>query len=183
MFVLLFQSRMKKKAIISLFFLLFAVGMSFAQYDYLLEFEHLYPDCVDNEGSAPIFGGTYPDEWPKGLVLPEFPGGGEVQFTRFIHSSTEYPDVMETDSLRMKGIVYVEIVIDRCGRATKQKVLQSVHPEYDAEAMRIMQNLPVFKPGSLDGVRVRVALIVPVYFTRNQLPKKKEDVYYDDYYY
>ncbi len=177
-----FQEKLKK-LLLPLFFLLFTTGTSFAQYDYLLEFEHLYPDCVDNEGNAPVFGGTYPDPWPKELILPEFPGGGEVQFTRFIYSNTEYPDVMETDSLRMKGIVYVEIVIDRCGRATKQKILQSVHPDYDAEALRIMQNLPVFKPGVLNGVRVRVALIVPVYFTRNNLPKNKyEDEYFEDYY-
>jgi len=167
-----------------LFFLFFTTGTSFAQYDNLLEFERLYPDCVDNERNATVYGGTYPQPWPKKLVLPEFPGGGEVQFTRFIYHNTEYPDVMETDSVRLKGVVYVEVVIDRCGRATNQKVLQSVHPEYDAEALRILQNLPVFKPGSLDGVRVRVALTVPVYFTRNTMPRKKyeDDYYYDGYY-
>jgi len=174
---------MKKTAIISLFFLLFT-GTSFAQYDYLLEFEHLYPDCVDNGEGAKIYGGTYRDKWPKDLNLPEFPGGGEVQFTRFIHSNTEYPDVMENDTLRLKGVVYVQIVIDRCGRAIRQEIVQSVHEEYDAEALRIMQNLPVFKPGSINGVRVQVALVVPVFFTRSTMPKKKDEereFNFDDY--
>ncbi len=174
-----------KRLLLPLFFLLFTAGTSFAQFENLLEFEHLYPDCVDNGAGATIYGGTYPDPWPKGLTLPEFPGGGEVQFTRFVYASTDYPDVMAADSSRVKGVVYVEIVIDRCGKAIKQKVLESVAQEYDDEALRIMRELPVFKPGSLEGVRVQVALIVPVYFTRNNLPKKKntDEYYYDDYNY
>jgi len=174
-----------KEFFVSLFFLLFTAGTSFAQYDYLLEFEHLYPDCVDDGAGATIYGGSYPNKWPKGLELPEFPGGGEVQFTRFIHSNTDYPDVVDEAGERLKGVVYVEIVIDRCGRATKQKVVQSIHDDYDAEALRIMTNLPVFKPGAVNGMRVQVALVVPVFFTRNTLPKKKhvedQEYNYDDY--
>ncbi|MDR1730335.1 MAG: energy transducer TonB [Prevotellaceae bacterium] len=174
-----------KRLFLSLFFLPFTAGTLFAQFENLLEFEYLYPDCVDNGAGATIYGGTYPDPWPKGLTLPEFPGGGEVQFTRFVYASTQYPDVMADDSTRLKGVVYVEIVIDRCGKAIKQKVLESVAPEYDDEALRIMRELPVFKPGSLNGVREQVALIIPVYFTRNNLPKKKneDEYYYDDYNY
>jgi TonB family protein len=161
-----------------------------AQYERYLEFEHLYPECVDEEEST-IYGGTYPNKWPDGLNLPVFPGGGDVELTRFVHHNIEYPDVVDsitpaTDSspavtYRPKGIVYVEIVVDRCGRATRQKVVQSVAEAYDEEAMRIMRNMPVFKPGSIDGVRVKVALVIPVYFTRDELKKEKVYDYYDYY--
>ncbi len=170
-----------------LFFLLFTSEILLAQYEYLLEFEELYPGCIDNEEST-IYGGSYPNEWPKELNLPVFPGGGEVQLTRFVHSNIDYPDVMISDSdtteIRLKGIVYVEVVIDRCGRATRQKIVNPVDELYDQEALRIMTNLPVFKPGSLDGERVKVALVVPVYFTRSTLPKKKQpeqEYNYEDY--
>ena len=163
-------------------FLLFASGMVFAQsFESLREFEELYPDCVDGEESV-IFGGRYPNPWPRDLNLPVFPGGGDIQLIRFVHSNIEYPDVVDFRTReRIKGIVYVEVVIDRCGRATRQRVVNSVDELYDMEALRIMENLPVFKPGALYGERVKVALTIPVHFTRNTLPKKRRSDYYYDY--
>jgi hypothetical protein len=44
-----------------------------------------------------------------------------------------------------------------------------------------MSDLPIFKPGELDGIRVKVALSVPVYYTRKHpKPKRPEDEYYYD---
>lgn len=176
---------------LNLFLLVFS-GRLFAQYDYLFEFEDLYPDCMDDEEST-IYGGTYPNKWPKNLNLPVFPGGGDTQLSRFVHSNIEYPDIIDSITPgatpgapdiehRPKGVVYVEVVIDRCGRATRQRIVRPVLEEYDTEALRIMENLPVFKPGAIDGMRVKVALVIPVYFTRNTKKKQPRDYYYDDYY-
>lgn len=156
--------------------------------DELMKYAALYEGCVDDQES-PIYGGTYPRKWPEGLNLPEFPGGGEVMLTRFVANSMEYPDVVdsivpgptpESDSIiyRPKGIVYVQVVIDRCGKATRQEIIQSVNNEYDNEALRIMENLPIFRAGDYRGERVKVALIIPVYFTRNSLKKKEEEYDY-----
>lgn len=152
----------------------------------LTEFESLYPGCVDNQEST-IYGGTY-GAWPSKLVLPEFPGGGDVEFTRFIYNNIDYPEVVEAyDSLTKtpilaKGVVAVQIVIDRCGRATRPEIIQSVNDAYDEEALRIMNGLPVFKPGELDGVRVKTAFIVPVKFSKNRLPPKEEIIEFDENY-
>ncbi|MBO4805423.1 MAG: energy transducer TonB [Paludibacteraceae bacterium] len=165
-------------------------GYSYAQYEYLNEFEELYGDCIDDEEST-IYGGSY-QKMPRDTRLPEFPGGGDVQFTRYVHSNIEYPDVIdsvvpsqvpggEETVYRAKGIVYVQIVIDRCGRATRQEVVQSVNEAYDNEAMRIMQSLPVFRAGAYNGERVKIALVVPVYFTRNRLKPQPQEVDYYDY--
>ncbi len=146
------------------------------------EFEDLYPDCIDNQESK-IYGGTY-GRWPEGLNLPEFPHGGDVQLTRYVNDNMEYPHVVEsTDSagneVLAKGVVAVQIVIDRCGRATRQEIIQSVNDEYDQEALRIMQGLPIFKPGDLYGERVKVALIVPVRFNRSKMPPPPPSEYGD----
>jgi len=153
----------------------------FAQYEYLTEFEKLYPGCVDDDESV-IFGGRYPNPWPAELNLPVFPGGGDVQLVRFVHSNIEYPDVVDYRTReRIKGIVYVEVVIDRCGRPTRFRVVGSVDELYDMEALRIVENFPIFKPGSLYGERVKVALTIPVHFTRNKMPPRRQNYYYDDY--
>lgn len=140
-------------------------------------YERLYPGCVDGSEST-IYGGTY-GSWPPDLNLPEFPGGGDVELTRFIYDNLTYPEVVEAyDSLNnpilAKGTVAIQVVIDRCGRATRQEIVQSVNDAYDQEALRIMNGLPVFKPGDLKGQRVKVAYIIPVQFTRDKMPPQPE---------
>lgn len=172
-----------KGLLLCLCFFLFASGKLFSQ-DYLSQYEELYPGCVDNEESI-IFGGIYPNPWPKNLTPPEFPGGGDVQLSRYVHSNVEmdYPNVLDYRTReRIKGTVLVEVVIDRCGRPTRQRIVNSVDEEYDMVALNIIQNLPVFKPGSLNGERVKVALTIPVYFMRNTLPPKKKSQQEYDYY-
>jgi TonB family protein len=156
------------------------------KYAYLKEFEVLYPNCFDNEYSI-VFGGTYPQPWPKNLNPPVFPGGGDIQLTRFVHMNAQenYPDVVDYYTReRVKGTVHVEVVIDRCGKPSRQRVVKSVDELYDLEALRIAEGLPVFKPGSINGERVKVALIIPVHFIRNTMPPKKKydyrDLNYDD---
>ena len=178
---------MKKSILLLLLTIFSLVTMNVVAQDPYAEFEELYPGCVDNEDS-PIYGGTY-GKWPTDLNLPEFPNGGDVQLIRFVHDNLEYPEVIESveysedkkDSVvhLAKGTVAVQIVVDRCGRASRAEIIQSVNDAYDEEALRILSGLPVFKPGDLNGERVKVALIVPVHFSRSTMPPPPESEYGD----
>ena len=178
---------MKKNILLLLLTIFSLVTMNVVAQDPYAEFEELYPGCVDNEDS-PIYGGTY-GKWPTDLNLPEFPNGGDVQLIRFVHDNLEYPEVIESveysedkkDSVvhLAKGTVAVQIVVDRCGRAARAEIIQSVNDAYDEEALRILSGLPVFKPGDLNGERVKVALIVPVHFSRSTMPPPPESEYGD----
>ena len=145
-------------------------------FEYFDQYTNLYPDCVDDEEST-----VYSIEEPF-LELPEFPGGGQVQMTRFVYFSTRYPDAKGADGEQLKGKVLIKTVIDRCGVAGKIEVIQSLSDEHDAEAIRIVESFPIFEPAALDGERVKVAIIVPVYFTKTYVPKKQNDYYYEDDY-
>ena len=178
---------MKKNILLLLLTIFSLLTMNVVAQDPYAEFEELYPGCVDNEDS-PIYGGTY-GKWPTDLNLPEFPNGGDVQLIRFVHDNLEYPEVIESveysedkkDSVvhLAKGTVAVQIVVDRCGRASRAEIIQSVNDAYDEEALRILSGLPVFKPGDLNGERVKVALIVPVHFSRSTMPPPPESEYGD----
>lgn len=146
------------------------------------EFLNLYPDCEDNESSK-IY---EPKEWPKNLNLPIFPNGGDIEMIRYIHDHVNYPDVVDStvksdqpgmpDKVyRAKGVVMVHLTIDRCGKAVNPVVKNSVNEKYDAAAVEVLSNLPIFKPGSINGVRVKVGLLVPVHFVRSHLPRSKDD--------
>ena len=167
-------------------FLFLSLENGFAQYEYLSQYENLYPGCVDNEESV-IFGGSYPNQWPKNLIPPVFPGGGDIQLVRFIANNLEYPEVLDFYTReRVKKTVLVEVVIDRCGKPTRQRVINEEEDDeaikqYDKEALRIAKQFPVFKPGTVDGTRVKVALVIPFHFNRNTKPVKKEQKRYEDF--
>ncbi|MBR6043922.1 MAG: energy transducer TonB [Paludibacteraceae bacterium] len=167
------------KCVVAFFLLLLHCGVFAAGHN---EFVNLYPDCEDNEPSK-IY---EPNEWPKGLRTPLFPNGGDIEFLRYIYDQLgkDYPDVVDstvaaTDDqpekvYRAKGVVMVHITVDRCGKAVNPVVMESVNDAYDKAALKLMENLPIFKPGALDGVRVKVGMLVPVKFSRSHLPTKYE---------
>ena len=176
-----------RKIIILFGTILLATATVFGQGDYLLEYANLYPDCIDNEEST-IYGGSY-GEYPSGIQDAIFPGGGDVQMSRYIARTIEYPEVYsgEVDekgkSLLVTGIVKVQFVVDRCGRVGRIEIVQSLSEEQDAEAKRIIENFPIFKPATLDGYRVKIAYVAPVSFNKKKIVKKAPEIDYDSYQY
>lgn len=167
--------------------LLLVIGSNLlAQTDRYL-YAPLYEGCVDDEPS-PIYGGTY-NAYPKDMIDAQFPGG-DVELSLFIHQNTERQEVYsgETDekgkALLVTGEVLVQFVIDRCGKPGNFQIIQSLTEEQDAEALRIMEMLPIFKAATIDGYRVKSAYIAPVKFKWEYMPEPEpEPEYTDDYYY
>jgi hypothetical protein len=145
-----------------------------AQHQYYYEqYNNLYPGCEDNVDSK-----IYTLEEPY-LEEPLFPGGGQVQMTRFVHFTTKMLDVTDDNGEQLKGKVLIKMVINRCGVAQDFEIIESLSGSHDAEAMRVAKLFPIFKPGSLDGTRVKVAIIVPFYFMRTYIRERKK-IYIDD---
>jgi hypothetical protein len=150
---------------------------AYAQGDYGI-YAYLYKDCVDDEES-PIYGGSY-SNYPPELVDAQFPGG-DVELSLFIYKNTERQEVYsgETDAegnaLLVTGEVLVQFVIDRCGKPGRFQVVQSLTEEQDAEALRVMESLPIFKSASIDGIRVKSAYIAPVKFRWKTMPPKEPE--------
>lgn len=151
--------------------------MLYAQGDYGM-YAYLYEGCVDDEES-PIYGGSY-SNYPPNLVDAQFPGG-DVELSLYIYRNTERQEVYsgETDAdgnqLLVTGEVLVQFVIDRCGKPGRFQVVQSLTEEQDAEAMRVIESLPIFKSGSIDGIRVKTAYVAPVKFRWKTMPPKEPE--------
>ena len=177
---------MKKLVFIFVSALFYSVSIV-AQDDSVLEYVHLFPNCVDNEEST-IYGGTY-GEYPPEIEDAVFPGGGFVKMSQYIYTNTEMQpaytgEINENgDSLLVTGIVRVEFVVDRCGKVGRVRVVESVSELQDAEALRIVEGFPIFKPASLKDYRVKIAYIAPVYFSKKVMPRKAPEIDYDSYYY
>ncbi len=93
--------------------------------------------------------------------MPEFPGGQEA-LRAFIKATMQYPAIAKVNGIQ--GKVFVNFVVAKDGWVTDTKIMRGVDPSLDKEALRIVNNLPKWKPGKQHGEAVRVSYTVPVNF-------------------
>ena len=93
--------------------------------------------------------------------MPEYPGGMKELF-KFLQDNLKYPESAKKNNVQ--GRVIVQFVVEKDGTPTEFKVLRSVDPDLDAEALRVMKAMPKWKPGMQKGQVVRVKFTVPVSF-------------------
>ena len=93
--------------------------------------------------------------------MPEFPGGIQ-EFMSFLSKNIKYP--ASAMAKNVQGRVIVQFVVEKDGTPTEFKVIRSVDPDLDAEALRVMKEMPKWKPGMQRGQVVRVKYTLPVTF-------------------
>lgn len=93
--------------------------------------------------------------------MPEFPGGIQ-ELMSFLSKNIKYP--ASAMAKNVQGRVIVQFVVEKDGTLTEFKVMRSVDPDLDAEALRVMKEMPKWKPGMQRGQVVRVKYTVPVTF-------------------
>ena len=93
--------------------------------------------------------------------MPEYPGGMS-ELMKYIARNIKYP----ADALREKtqGRVIVQFIVGTDGYTSDFKVMKSVSPSLDAEAIRVLANMPRWTPGMQRGETVPVKFTVPVTF-------------------
>ncbi len=96
--------------------------------------------------------------------MPEFPGGDEARM-RYLRDNIKYPE-LERDN-GVQGLVVVSFVVEKDGSITNIKILKGLTPNINNEAIRVVQNMPKWKPGKQRGKPVRVTINLPIRFTLN----------------
>lgn len=92
--------------------------------------------------------------------MPEFPGG-EIALRKFIAENIKYPEDLPIEEVNI-GKIYVEFCVDKKGKVERVKVIRSVHPKLDLEAIRVIKKLPKWKPGEHLGQPVCVYYTIPI---------------------
>lgn len=90
--------------------------------------------------------------------MPE-PG---VDIDSFISQNMRYP--ADAKVKKKQGRVVVMFQIDKEGKAVNVAVSKSVYPSLDKEAVRLIQAMPKWEPGSENGKNINVELSWPVIF-------------------
>lgn len=95
------------------------------------------------------------------IIMPSYPGG-EKALLNFIMSETEYP--FEARVKNEIGEVLVAFSIGMDGYISGVRVLRSVSPSLDAEAVRVVKKMKPWFPGKKNGVPVRAEMTIPINF-------------------
>lgn len=93
--------------------------------------------------------------------MPEYPGG-IVEFMKWLQRTLRYPPTAQQQGIQ--GSVMVSFIVNVDGTITEQKVVRGVNEELDAEALRVISNMPKWKPGLDKGKPCRTLFAIPIVF-------------------
>lgn len=96
--------------------------------------------------------------------MPQFPGGDAAR-TQFMINNIKYPPAAKEKGLQ--GTVYVSFVVEKDGSISNTKVLKGIGTPCDEEAIRVIQKMPKWVPGTQKGKNVRVQFTMPISFKLN----------------
>lgn len=96
----------------------------------------------------------------------------------WINQHIKYP--VEAIEKKLQGTVIVAFTIDEAGKKQNVSISQSLAPSLDAEALRLVQSMPDWKPAVKDGKRVSSSFSIPIHFrlspaqsSETSVPEKK----------
>ncbi|MBR5655546.1 MAG: energy transducer TonB [Prevotella sp.] len=88
--------------------------------------------------------------------------GGQQKLLEYLEANVRYPESLAETCAQ--GRVVVSFMVEKDGSITGPKVVKSVCPELDAEALRVVSNMPKWLPGKQNGTAIRVKYTLPVIF-------------------
>lgn len=93
--------------------------------------------------------------------MPQFQGGPSALF-EYLSRAVRYPAQAEANGIQ--GRVLCSFVVEPNGSISNVKVIKSVDPSLDKEAIRVISSMPKWIPGKYNGTPVRVNYSAPVTF-------------------
>lgn len=103
---------------------------------------------------------TFAQEKDK-IVMPEYPGG-QAALHKFLMSELKYP--AEARAANEVGEVLVGFTVGMDGSISGVRVLKPVSPALNAEAVRVVQMMKYWRPGTRNGKPVRAEMTIPINF-------------------
>jgi protein TonB len=91
----------------------------------------------------------------------KFPGGDEECY-KWLYDHIQYPEAARAQGIQ--GRVFLKFVVETDGSLTNIEVKRSPDPLLSQEALRVVRNMPKWKPAKNKGIVVRVEYNLPIMF-------------------
>lgn len=92
-------------------------------------------------------------------VNPQFPGGDKAR-QAFIKENLENSAIVR--SMNIRGTILIYVVVAADGSLKDVKVTKGLHPDLDAEALRVVNSMPRWQPAMRKGIPVNVRCYIPI---------------------
>jgi TonB family protein len=92
---------------------------------------------------------------------PEFKGG-KTELNKYIAENLKYPESAISNNI--EGTVHIEFEVNTDGSLTNLKVVKSISPDLDNEAIRLLKSFPRFIPGYANLKPIKMKMIIPISF-------------------
>ena len=92
-------------------------------------------------------------------VMPN-PG---YELNAYLIKNLKYPEIARKN--KVEGKVMVRFIVDEQGRITDPEVTRGVGSGCDEEALRVIKNMPPWKPAMNKGKPVKVYYVLPIKFS------------------
>ena len=97
--------------------------------------------------------------------MPSFPGG-PAGLMKWLSSHVQYPAI--AIDICIQGTVIVSFIVEPDGSVSNAKLVRSVDPCIDQEALRLVGQMPKWNPGKRAGIPVRVRCCLPIKFKQGE---------------
>ena len=130
----------------------------------------------DENFDPPVVGGDPEPEKPKVVESAPEPvetfveedaefNGGYPAMMKFIQEHLVYPQT--AIEMNIQGRVQLRFVVEKDGQISNISVLKSLSPDCDKAAIKVLNEMPKWKPGKIAGRAVRQWYTLPINFTLN----------------
>ena len=100
--------------------------------------------------------------------MPQFQGGDSA-LVDYITHNVHYPQAEKAQGIQ--GKVYVGFVVEKDGSISNVEVKRGIGEECDAEAVRVVKDMPAWIPGKRNGEPVRVSSMLPINYKIIEQPQ------------
>ena len=106
-----------------------------------------------------------PEIYNEALVqkMPEFPGGAEAMKKYLLRNITQPEDLEASEKIQL----IVSFVVNRMGKIEKVKITKNGRKDLDEDIIKVIERMPVWKPGIQNGKNVSVYYYLPISFVSN----------------
>jgi len=102
---------------------------------------------------------TPPVPWAE--IMPEFIGGINMM-NEYLSENIKYPS--KAREIGVQGKVFVQFIVGKDGEIRDIKIIRGVNKWLDEEAIRVVKEMPKWKPGKQSGRPVSVLFNLPINF-------------------
>lgn len=106
-------------------------------------------------------------------TFPQFPGG-HVALFEYLSKNIKFPKSKENEDVKVR--VVTTFTVEKDGSITHAKIVRSQGEAFDNEALRVINGMPKWIPGTQNGKAVRVKYTLPITFSTTDSDKKIKSV-------